>query len=274
MVRFDACNACGACISPCPTGAIDNWRQVIAQRAYTVEEQFSWDSLPSQQDLALAAGADVPAEVLRLTQLASAGQGGVCKAPESAARPHLNLYGTANPAIATVSGNFRLTGEATGNDVRHLVLDFGECAFPVLEGQTIGILPPGQDTHGRPHHVRLYSVASPRNGERPNFNNLSLTVKRVTHDGAGNPAPGIGSNYLCDLQPGDTVRVVGPYGASFLMPNHAGSSLMMICTGTGSAPMRAMTEWRRRHLGSNQGADRCCCSSVPAPRRNCLTSGH
>jgi benzoyl-CoA 2,3-dioxygenase component A len=30
------------------------------------------------------------------------------------------------------------------------------------------------------------------------------------------------------------------------MPNHPRSNLVMICTGTGSAPMRAMTEWRRR----------------------------
>jgi benzoyl-CoA 2,3-dioxygenase component A len=30
------------------------------------------------------------------------------------------------------------------------------------------------------------------------------------------------------------------------MPNHPKSNIVMICTGTGSAPMRAMTEWRRR----------------------------
>jgi benzoyl-CoA 2,3-dioxygenase component A len=30
------------------------------------------------------------------------------------------------------------------------------------------------------------------------------------------------------------------------MPNHPRSHIVMICTGTGSAPMRAMTEWRRR----------------------------
>jgi benzoyl-CoA 2,3-dioxygenase component A len=40
--------------------------------------------------------------------------------------------------------------------------------------------------------------------------------------------------------------VIGPYGQSFLMPNHAGANLLMVCTGTGSAPMRAMTERRRR----------------------------
>jgi benzoyl-CoA 2,3-dioxygenase component A len=40
--------------------------------------------------------------------------------------------------------------------------------------------------------------------------------------------------------------VIGPFGSSFLMPNHPKSHIVMICTGTGSAPMRAMTEWRRR----------------------------
>jgi ferredoxin len=28
VVNFDICNGCGACIPPCPTGAIDNWRDV------------------------------------------------------------------------------------------------------------------------------------------------------------------------------------------------------------------------------------------------------
>jgi len=51
---------------------------------------------------------------------------------------------------------------------------------------------------------------------------------------------------VCDLKVGDTVQVVGPFGHSFLMPNHPRSHIVMICTGTGSAPMRAMTEWRRR----------------------------
>jgi benzoyl-CoA 2,3-epoxidase subunit A len=57
---------------------------------------------------------------------------------------------------------------------------------------------------------------------------------------------GVASNHLCDLQVGATVQVIGPFGTSFLMPNHPKSHLVMICTGTGSAPMRAMTEWRRR----------------------------
>jgi len=124
--------------------------------------------------------------------------------------------------------------------------------FPVLEGQSIGILPPGVDAHGRAHFARQYSIASPRNGERPGYNNISLTVKRVTEDHQGQPTRGVASNYLCDLKVGDTVQVIGPFGASFLMPNHPKSNLIMICTGTGSAPMRAMTEWRRRLRNSGK----------------------
>ena len=36
------------------------------------------------------------------------------------------------------------------------------------------------------------------------------------------------------------------------MPNHPGSNLLMICTGTGSAPMRAMTERRRRKFTAGE----------------------
>jgi len=247
VVKFDTCNACGACISPCPTGAIDNWRQVLAEQAYGIDEQLTWDLLPSQVELEVGAD-DMPQDVVRITAEAVEGQGGVGKAPFSAERPYVNLFGIDTPAIATVTGNFRLTAADAGSDIRHIVLDFGAAAFPVLEGQSIGVLPPGVDATGKPHYIRLYSVASPRDGERPRYNNLSLTVKRVTHDHAGNAVAGVGSNYMCDLKIGDQVKVVGPYGATFLMPNHAGSSLLMICTGTGSAPMRAMTEWRRRRV--------------------------
>ncbi|MES2695680.1 MAG: benzoyl-CoA oxygenase, partial [Verrucomicrobiota bacterium] len=105
---------------------------------------------------------------------------------------------------------------------------------------------------GRAHHPRQYSIASPRNGERPGYNNVSLTIKRVLEDHQGNAVRGVASNYLCDLSVGDKVEVIGPFGATFLMPNHPKSHIVMICTGTGSAPMRAMTEWRRRLRASGK----------------------
>jgi benzoyl-CoA 2,3-dioxygenase component A len=261
VVDTAKCKLCYNCISPCPTGAIDSWRNVPAEAAYPLDEQLLWDSLPEQ--VALDHGAQVgagdtaavlPDDVEQIAAASTSGQGGVAPPPWSAAHPYVNLYSIHSPAVATVSGNFRLTGDDASSDIRHIVLDFGNASFPVLEGQTIGILAPGLDANGKPHHVRLYSVASPRDGERPKYNNLSLTVKRVTEDHEGKVALGVASNYLCDLKKGDKVNVVGPYGTSFLMPNHPGSNLLMICTGTGSAPMRAMTERRRRKFAAGENA--------------------
>ncbi|WP_348754987.1 benzoyl-CoA 2,3-epoxidase subunit BoxA, partial [uncultured Aquincola sp.] len=171
---------------------------------------------------------------------------GATTPPWSAAHAYTNLYPPKKPTTATVVGNINCTESGFASETHHVVLDFGGMPFPVLEGQSIGIIPPGVDANGKPHVARQYSVASPRNGERPGYNNVALTVKRVTEDHQGQPVRGVASNYVCDLKVGDTVQVVGPFGHSFLMPNHPRSHIVMICTGTGSAPMRAMTEWRRR----------------------------
>ena len=264
VVDAEKCNFCMACISPCPTGSIDNWRTVLKIAAYTPAEQLTWDELPPEKALpesgvASSASADVSAqpvaepEALSQANSAISVVSGSTVPPWSAAHPYVNLYGHKAPVTATVSGNFRVTELGTESDTHHIVLDFGGTPFPVLEGQSIGIIPPGVDAHGRAHHARQYSIASPRDGERPNYNNLSLTVKRVTEDYDGKPVRGVASNYVCDLQKGDKVQVIGPFGTSFLMPNHANTNLLMICTGTGSAPMRAMTERRRRRVGKNEG---------------------
>ena len=260
VVRADVCNGCMACISPCPPGSIDNWRTVPKAGAYPIEDQLTWDELPPEltADQLEAAGvapggAPPPEPVLAAAPDAAGGEApfnsaayGSTLPPWSAARPFTNVYGPKNPTAATVVGNFNCTEAGFENQTHHVVLDFGSMPFPVLEGQSIGIVPPGLDAHGRPHAARQYSVASPRNGERPGYNNVSLTVKRVLADHQGRPARGVCSNHVCDLKVGDTVQVVGPFGHSFLMPNHPKSHIVMICTGTGSAPMRAMTEWRRR----------------------------
>ncbi|HAO41887.1 MAG TPA: benzoyl-CoA oxygenase, partial [Afipia sp.] len=120
-------------------------------------------------------------------------------------KPTVNLYNRGKPATATVTGNFRLTDANADSDVRHIILDFGDQPFPVLEGQSIGIVAPGTDENGKPHVARLYSVASPRGGEKPNTNNLALTVKREDN--------GVCSNYLCDLPRGAKLEVTGPFGA-------------------------------------------------------------
>ena len=47
------------------------------------------------------------------------------------------------PFTATVAGNVRVTQVGKDYDTHHIVLDFGAMPFPVLEGQSIGIVPPG-----------------------------------------------------------------------------------------------------------------------------------
>lgn len=246
VVDAAICKYCMACVPPCPTGAIDNWR--IVKTPYSLADQFSWDELPKQEafdDAAAATIEAIDAEVDALIAKAHGGAGGKSVAPRTASKPSVNLYNRDKPAIATVRGNYRLTADTADNDVRHIILDFGDTRFPVLEGQSIGIVPPGVDAGGQPHRVRLYSVASPRHGERPNTNNLALTVKREPK--------GVGSNYVCDLKKGDQVQVTGPFGATFLIPNDPEANIIMVCTGTGSAPFRGFTEWRRRTMPEAPG---------------------
>ena len=243
VVDASKCNFCMECIGPCPTGSIDNWRVVL--EPYSLEEQFEWMELPEQEDITLAEGtADTSVEALdeavaALIAEAHSGAGGHSVAPASAAKPSVNLFTPSKPAIATVQGSYRLTAETSDSDVRHLILDLGSTIFPILEGQTVGVTPPGETV------PRLYSVSSPRDGERPNTNNLSLTVKREEH--------GKASNYLCDLGKGDTVELSGPFGSTFLMPDDPQAKCVMICTGTGSAPFRGFTMRRQRTMPNAKG---------------------
>ena len=193
-------------------------------------------------------------EAAALIADAHKGAGGRAVAPASASKPRVNLFNRANPANARVTGNIRVTRADTGSDVHHIILDFGAVAFPVLEGQSIGIVPPGTDANGRPHAMRLYSICSARDGERPNTNNLALTVKRVAEPREdGTVFRGVASNFLCDLPLGAEVPVVGPFGATFLMPDDPDADILMLCTGTGAAPFRGFTERRRRLAGGGRG---------------------
>ncbi|NNE51198.1 MAG: benzoyl-CoA 2,3-epoxidase subunit BoxA [Sulfitobacter sp.] len=251
VVNADICNFCMDCIPVCPTGSIDEWR--VVDTPYTLEQQYEFDELPEQGEIsqpeAAEAGTETaPAEedpIAALLAEAHSGAGGKSKAPSSAGKATVNLYNLGNPVEAVVQGNYRLTSAESDSDVRHIILDFQGKPFPVLEGQSLGIIAPGTDADGKAHLPRLYSVSSPRDGERPGYHNVSLTVKREED--------GVCSNYVCDLNKGDKVQVTGPFGATFLLPSDPEARLLMICTGTGSAPMRSFTMARQRSVGKKNG---------------------
>ena len=248
VVNQGICTMEMSCISPCPTGAIDNWR--VVTEVYSVDEQLGWMELPEQGNLSDGANSDgveaLDDTVAALLAQAHQGAGGAASAPASASHPTVNLFSTSRPVEATVQGNYRLTTEGADADVRHIILDLGGAKFPLLEGQTVGILPPGTDANGRPHKLRLYSVSSPRDGERPNTNNFSLTVKRE--------GKGVCSSYICDLKRGDKVQVAGPFGSTFLIPDDPQAKLILVCTGTGSAPFRGFTMHRQRAMPAVKGS--------------------
>ena len=251
VVDASKCNFCMDCIPVCPTGSIDEWR--VVNTPYSLESQYEWDELPEQDAITI----DDPVvdkqnpddgdadPITALLAEAHKGAGGKVRAPVSASKPTVNLYGLSNPVEALVKGNFRLTSEGSDTDVRHIILDFQGKPFPVLEGQSLGIIAPGTNKDGKPHLPRLYSASSPRDGERAGYHNVSLTVKR--------DEDGLCSNYLCDLKKDDKVNVTGPFGTTFLMPTDPEARLLMICTGTGSAPMRAFTMARERTVGATEG---------------------
>jgi len=247
VVNADICNSCMNCIAPCPTGAIDTWFTVA--KPYSLDDQYSWDELPDEQEIedsdgdgTEGSGDDDASKLFEAAHQAT----GLVPAPKSAETPHVGLWTREKPAIAKVTGNYRITEQDVESDIHHIVLDFGQQAFPYLEGQSIGIIPPGLDDRGKAHTMRLYSIASARDGERPGYNNLSLTVKRVVYEVDGETRNGIGSNFMCDLEKGQDVLVIGPFGSTFLMPNDPDANIVMICTGTGAAPFRGMTEHRLR----------------------------
>lgn len=158
----------------------------------------------------------------------------------------LNIYTPRDPVEVPIVENRICTKESSPNFVRHVTFDIGDTDLEgrVRVGQSIGILPPGKNENGRDYKLRLYSVSSPTKGEKGNSNLVSTTVKRTIEELEDNRLYlGVCSNYLADLKPGDKVKMTGPSGRRFLLPENATDfNYLFFATGTGIAPYRGMVE--------------------------------
>lgn len=163
----------------------------------------------------------------------------------------INLYKPNAALPCKLISNTRL-GPEDQPDVRHLVFDTSGGDFRFLEGQSLGILPPGQGKDGKPLKLRLYSIASTRDGDQGDHKTVTLCVKRVTYtdEATGELVKGPCSNFLCDLAPGDVAQVTGPVGRTFLIPEAPDANVVMLATGTGIAPFRAFV--RRLLMGQQE----------------------
>lgn len=157
-----------------------------------------------------------------------------------------HLVSPAEPVPARVVGSRICTAaRKAAGFVRHVEIDVSGTPLEGAwrAGQSFGVVPPGTDENGRPHKLRLYSIASPTGGERADGKVLATTVKRTIEELPGDHRLilGLCSNYLCDLQEGDTVHLTGPAGKRFLLPTDPSAhDFVFIATGTGIAPFRGM----------------------------------
>ncbi len=164
---------------------------------------------------------------------------------ESHADVPVNIYRPNAPYIGKCISNQELVGEGGIGTVRHLKFDISGGDLRYLEGQSIGIIPPGLDKNGKPEKLRLYSIASTRHGDEVDDKTVSLCVRQLEykHPETGETVYGVCSTYLCFLEPGADVKITGPVGKEMLLPSDPEAKVIMMATGTGIAPMRAYL-WR------------------------------
>lgn len=165
----------------------------------------------------------------------------------------VNIYKPKNPFLATCMSNDELVGEGGIGTVRHLKFDLSGGDFHYLEGQSMGVIPEGTDDKGKPHKLRLYSIASTQHGDDLDDKTISLCVRQLEYDDpeTGEKVYGVCSTYLCHLEPGAKVKVTGPVGKEMLLPDDPNANIIMLGTGTGVAPFRAYL-WRMFKEGERQ----------------------
>jgi len=153
----------------------------------------------------------------------------------------VNIYRPKTPYEGTVIENYSLLKEGAIGRVNHITFDLStsEPFLNYVEGQSIGIMPAGEDANGKPHKLRLYSIASTRHGDNFEGKTVSLCVRQLQYEKDGETINGVCSTYLCDIKPGDKVKITGPVGKEMLLPEEENANIVMLATGTGIAPMRA-----------------------------------
>ncbi|KAE9596572.1 hypothetical protein Lal_00007519 [Lupinus albus] len=151
----------------------------------------------------------------------------------------VNRFKPKDPYTGRCLLNTKITGDDAPGETWHMVFST-EGEVPYREGQSIGVVADGIDKNGKPHKLRLYSIASSAIGDFGDSKTVSLCVKRLVYtNDNGEVVKGVCSNFLCDLKPGNEVKITGPVGKEMLMPKDPNATIIMLATGTGIAPFRS-----------------------------------
>ncbi|MCP9886510.1 ferredoxin-NADP reductase [Cyanobium sp. ATX 6A2] len=216
-----------------PFSQLQSTVQMVARQGGVITGVFAIDGSSGN-------GASPTAPTASAPNPAAPPQAAVTKAPAHAAVP-VNTYKPKSPFLGTVTENYSLVGEGAIGRVNHITFDLagGEPQLSYVEGQSIGIIPEGTDANGKPHKLRLYSIASTRHGDNMAAHTVSLCVRQLEYEQDGETIKGVCSSYLCDIEPGAKVKITGPVGKEMLLPEDEEANVIMLATGTGIAPMRA-----------------------------------
>jgi ferredoxin--NADP+ reductase len=154
---------------------------------------------------------------------------------------------------ATVIATTPLTPASSPAEVREILLELPlpEEAFTI--GQSIGVIAPGDPALGQAEHLRLYSIADVSAGAGGTRVAIAVRRCRYIDDYSGEAYDGIASNYLCDARPGDRIPVAGPFGMPFPVPQERDATLILIGSGTGIAPFRALVKHLYQHVHDWEG---------------------
>ncbi|HMP17914.1 MAG TPA: hypothetical protein PKD72_12880, partial [Gemmatales bacterium] len=167
---------------------------------------------------------------------------------------HLTDYDTTVQFDAQVMESKRITPVESADEIRDILLDVqGE--LNVQAGQNIGVLAPGNEEFGQEHHLRLYTIADLPEKPEAGKTRIRLCVKRCWYIDPynGERYRGLASHFLCDLQAGDRLRICGPFGQAFPVPQEPDAVLILIGAGTGIAPFRAFVRHLYHHAPQFQG---------------------
>ena len=119
----------------------------------------------------------------------------------------------------------------------------GACGYPGCRPFAEALVS-GAHAMGHEQHFRLYSVADTALTQQDGKPIVTICVRRCNYidEYSGERYEGIASNYLCDLAPGDSVTINGPFGIPFEVPQDKEATLLLIGMGTGIAPFRALVK--------------------------------
>ena len=217
------------------TVAKNGGRIKVVSADATAPEADAAPAAPAAADPAPAAEQPAPAE-----PPAPAAPAPAPAAAVSHADVPVNTYKPKAPFVGTVLDNYSLVAEGAIGRVNHITFDLagGDPQLHYVEGQSIGIIPEGTDVNGKPHKLRLYSIASTRHGDNLEGSTVSLCVRQLQYEKEGQTINGVCSTYLCDIEPGAKVKITGPVGKEMLLPPDEDATVIMLATGTGIAPMR------------------------------------